>query len=461
MAERGSPADQHPAAAAGLSFRRAAADDRGRQQRDVLGGAARGQRCVRPVAARSGARHRRQHPDRRDGRARRPAAEGARGARLRSAGHGDLPGALGPRPRSSTGTRSCLRPRRWRPEQHLFFDGDYRGARLRLAAYRAANGYSVQVGETLNKRDRLVREILLAELVPTLLIAAATIGLAWWGVARGLRPLAHVRNELLGRSPRDLRPIPETASPIEISPVVEAFNSLLQQLRESSTMQQRFLANAAHQLRTPLAGLQMHLELMLRAGPSPDDARPSSRACTAPRSAPGASRRSSSPSPRRKARRITASRWRSWTWWRWRATRHATGRRRRSSARSISALRLRRRGPGVIRCSLPELLDNLIDNALALHARRRRRHRRHRHSRRHVATSSVEDTGPGIAGEEREKVFERFYRVAGTEGDGSGLGLAIVKEIVDRHGGVVAISTREGRAGTCVRVTFPPPATGR
>ncbi len=67
----------------------------------------------------------------------------------------------------------------------------------------------------------------------------------------------------------------------------------------------------------------------------------------------------------------------------------------------------------------------------------------------------VEDTGPGIAAEEREKVFERFYRVAGTEGDGSGLGLAIVKEIVDRHGGAVSIAPRDGGGGTRICASFP------
>ena len=122
----------------------------------------------------------------------------------------------------------------------------------------------MQVGETLNKRNRLVREILLAELVPTLLVAAAAIALAWLGVAQGLLPLERMRSELRGRSPRDLRPIPDTSAPIEIAPAVDAFNGLLQDLRDASAMQQRFLANAAHQLRTPLAGLQMHLELLLR-----------------------------------------------------------------------------------------------------------------------------------------------------------------------------------------------------
>ena len=137
------------------------------------------------------------------------------------------------------------------PGEHLFFDGRYRGTPIRVAALHAPNGFIVQVGETLNKRNRLVREILLAELVPTLLIGAASIALAWFGVARGLRPLAQMRAELLRRSPRDLRPIAKTGVPREIAPVVDAFNGLLGHLRDASTLQQRFLANAAHQLRTP------------------------------------------------------------------------------------------------------------------------------------------------------------------------------------------------------------------
>jgi len=103
---------------------------------------------------------------------------------------------------------------------------------------------------------------------------------------------------------------------------------------------------------------------------------------------------------------------------------------------------------------LPELLDNLIDNAL-----------RYTAAGGTVTVGTgirdgmsylcVEDTGPGIAAEEREKVFERFYRVPGTEGDSSGLGLAIVKEIVDRHGGAVSVGTRDGGGGTRICASFP------
>jgi two-component system sensor histidine kinase TctE len=339
------------------------------------------------------------------------------------------------------------------PGEHRFFDGIHRGDRLRLAAYRAPNGYSVQVGETLHKRDRLVREILLAELVPTLLIAAATIGLAWWGVARGLRPLAHVRSELLGRSPRDLRPISETASPIEISPAVEAFNSLLRQLHESSMMQQRFLANAAHQLRTPLAGLQMHLELMLRRDLSPEVRTELSRmhgaTIRAGRLATqflALAKAESVPDHGKPLQIVDLV--------------AVAG----DAARDWSPLAIERKidlgfalapartwGDSLL---LPELLDNLIDNAL-----------RYTPAGGTVTVGTgtrdgmsylcVEDTGPGIPVEERERVFERFYRVAATQGDGSGLGLAIVKEIVDRHGGAVSIGPRDDGSGTRICASFP------
>src|SRR4029077_21044995 len=91
-----------------------------------------------------------------------------------------------------------------------------------------------------------------------------SIALAWFGVARGLVPLQDLRSELLSRAPRDLRPLSADAAPGDIAPLVSAFNRLLEHLRDANTLQQRFLANAAHQLRTPLAGLQMHLELLFR-----------------------------------------------------------------------------------------------------------------------------------------------------------------------------------------------------
>jgi two-component system sensor histidine kinase TctE len=289
--------------------------------------------------------------------------------------------------------------------------------------------------------------------VPTLFIAAATIGLAWWGVARGLRPLADMRNELLGRSPRDLRPIPKTTAPVEIAPVVDAFNDLLQQLHDASMMQQRFLANAAHQLRTPLAGLQMHLELMLRRELEPGVRSELERmhgatiragrlanqllALAKAESAPDQGK----PLEVLDLMAVAGDAARNWS---------ALAIERRIDL-GFALAPARMRGDSLL---IPELLDNLLDNAL-------------RYTpaggavtvgtgvRDGMSQISVEDTGPGINAGERGKVFERFYRIAGTEGDGSGLGLAIVKEIVDRHGGTAAIGACEAHGGTRICVSFP------
>ena len=344
-------------------------------------------------------------------------------------------------------------PQDFASEPHIFFDGVYRGEKIRIAALRTPAGYVVQVGETLHKRNRLVGEILVAELVPTLLIALGSIALAWLGVSRGLIPLEHLRSELLIRAPRDLRPLEMAAVPIEIAPMVNAFNQLLDHLRDANTMQQRFLANAAHQLRTPLAGLQMHLELLLRQD-LPADVRPelermhsaTVRASRLANQLLALAKAEIAPDHGRKfeildLRTLADAAARDWA--------------PKAIARNIDlGFSLERAvilGDPLL---LPELIDNLIDNAL-----------RYTHAGGSVTVSTgcerdipylcVEDTGPGIPPSERSRVLERFYRIAGTPGEGSGLGLAIVQEVVDRHGGTLEISDRGEIGGTCVRVRFP------
>jgi two-component system sensor histidine kinase TctE len=344
------------------------------------------------------------------------------------------------------------------PGEHRFFDATYQGAPIRVAALRARNGSVVQVGETRHKRNRLVGEILVAELVPTTLIALGAVALAWLGVTRGLRPLEHLRTELLERSPRDLRPIPEGVAPVEVAPVVTAFNQLLDHLRDANVMQQRFLANAAHQLRTPLAGLQMHLELLLRRELPPEVRRELERMHTATVRASrlatqllALAKAESAPelSKEFKAvdlRTIASAAARDWA--------------PKAMAQDIDlgfslAPALLAGDPML----LPQMLDNLIDNAL-----------RYTPAGGTVTVTTgsedgapylcVEDTGPGIPAAETSKVRERFYRIAGTPGEGSGLGLAIVQEVVDRHGGVLEIDARGELPGTRIRISFPPPPVG-
>jgi two-component system, OmpR family, sensor histidine kinase TctE len=337
--------------------------------------------------------------------------------------------------------------------QKLFFDAVHRGDPIRVAATRTENGFLVQVGETLNKRDVLVREILAAELVPTLLIAMISIGLAWMGVARGLAPLERVRGELLQRSAQDLSPVDDRAVPEELAPAVAAFNRLLDRLHEASEMQQRFLANAAHQLRTPLAGLQMHLELLLRRELAPDVRaevetmhNATTRASRLARQLLALAKAESASSPLQPLqvldlRTVIDAAADEWV--------------PRALERDID-LGFAVDSANVLGdpISLRELLNNLVDNAL-----------RYTPSGGTVTVRSgeaaggaflaVEDTGHGIPEAARNRIFERFYRVDGSAGEGSGLGLAIVKEVVERHGAKLAVETPERGKGTRIVVFFP------
>jgi two-component system sensor histidine kinase TctE len=343
-----------------------------------------------------------------------------------------------------------------RDGERRFFDGVYRGEPIRVAALRTDGGFSVQVGETLSKRHRLIWEILAAGLVPTLLIAFAAVGLAWTGVKHGVAPLARIRGELLGRSPNDLRPLTETGAPAEIAPAVKAFNKLLARIREASAVQQRFLANAAHQLRTPLAGQQMHLELLLRRDLSPDvkseiermhvaTMRASHLAtqllALARAEAGGANGRDAQYFDLRQIGDAAAQEWVP-----------------RAITRNIDlGFVLENAIVSGNPLLLSELLNNLIDNAL-------------RYTPPGGAVTvrsgtddggrpylSVEDNGMGIPEDARSKVLERFYRIEGTPGDGSGLGLAIVKEVVERHRGILSIQPG-ATSGTRIVATFAAPA---
>jgi two-component system sensor histidine kinase TctE len=337
------------------------------------------------------------------------------------------------------------------PGGRVFFDGSYDNEPVRIAAIRSDSGVYVQVGETLHKRKRLIGEMLAGDLIPTLMIAVGSFGLAWMGVAHGIAPLARVTSDLRGRSLRDLRPLDGSIAPTEIAPVVDAFNSLLSQLRESTATQQRFLADAAHQLRTPLAGLQMHLELLLQR---PLTAEVRKEVETMQSATLRASHLANQLLVLAKAE----------------AGAVAVAQSREINLRSLAHNAVQEWVPRAIARDidlgfelrdatvagdpllLGELLDNLIDNAL-----------RYTPSGGAVTVRSgyegkspclsVEDTGPGIPLWAHDKVFERFYRIEGSPGNGSGLGLAIVKEVVEHHGAALKLDA-PGEVGTRVSVLF-------
>jgi two-component system sensor histidine kinase TctE len=341
------------------------------------------------------------------------------------------------------------------------YDAVLRGAPVRVVSVEAPCGRStctVLVAETTAKRSRLAREILVGSLFPELLIAAATLVIVWFGVKRGLAPLARLSEEIKARSPVDLRPI-EAEGPEETRPLVTALNGLLHEVAQASRSQQRFLADAAHQLRTPLAGLQAHTELAL-AQPLPEPcraqieqvheatirtARLANQLLALARAEPGA--RGEAVALDLKA--IAGAEAEAWV--------------RGALARDIDlGFELE---PAPVRGDaflLREALANLVHNALQYtqpggHITVRTGKRGGR------SFVEVEDDGPGIPAGERAHVLERFYRLPGTPGTGSGLGLAIVRDIAAGHGASLELgdgaSLPDGELssgrGCRVAITFP------
>ncbi|HSC97950.1 MAG TPA: sensor histidine kinase [Casimicrobiaceae bacterium] len=350
------------------------------------------------------------------------------------------------------GDRDLARPPPLVAGERAFFDSRLHGEPVRVAVVRSATGMVVQVAETLHKRNRLIWEILAAGVLPTLLIAVATVVLAWTGVARGLSPLSWVRTQLLCRTPEDLQPLDEHSTPVEIAPAVEALNRLFAQLRESNEMQQRFLSNAAHQLRTPLAGLQLHLELLLRRDlPADVHAEIDGLHAATVRASHLANQLLAL--AKAEARADQANRLavtdlyavaddavHEWV--------------QRAIAAGIDlGFDLAHADIAGNALLLGELLDNLLDNAL-----------RYTPAGGTVTVRCgreqgkpylcVEDNGPGIPESAHGTVFERFSRLAGSPGNGAGLGLSIVKEVVERHRAVLRMETPAG-GGTRIVVTFP------
>ena len=348
----------------------------------------------------------------------------------------------------------------------IAYDGVYRGQPIRVIAMLAPCGgqiCTVQVAETINKRRKLARNIVLSSLVPELVITLATLVLVWFGVKRGLSPLEDLSNDIRARSARDLRSIDPGHAPDEARPLVSALNQLFGQVADASTNQQRFLANAAHQLRTPLAGLQAHTEIALAQG-VPENiraqleqvhratirtARLANQLLALARAEPGGTRTDAvAPVNLRAVVEDAADEWVH-----------------RAMAKEIDlGFELADAQVAGDALLLREALGNLIHNALeysppgarvTVRTGVRSAEVSPGDVRNRLAFLEVEDDGPGIPAAEREQVLERFYRIAGTLGTGSGLGLSIVREIAVAHRAQMEITSGEGGRGCKVGLTFP------
>ncbi len=341
-----------------------------------------------------------------------------------------------------------------------FADAVVGGEPVRVARHLAQAGGAqalIVVASTRNGNDALAREVIVGVVVPQLALILIAGGMVWLGVRRGLAPLEGLRRDVSARSHRDLSPLAAQGIPAEVRPLVGAVNELLARLDEVLGVQNRFIADAAHQLRTPVAGMKAHIEVALRE----DD-----------------------------LARVKQS------------LAHIYVSVERMSRLVAQLLSLARNEPTTVKhidlapldlaqvafavttewvpqafhrdidlgfegadqhvaiagdaSRLSELLANLLDNAI-------------RYSREggrvtvRVGASptprvSVSDDGPTIPVAERERVFERFHRLLGTRTDGSGLGLAIAREIAALHGATIRLEDDTDGVGNTFTIEFPRPA---
>ncbi|MGH8807795.1 MAG: sensor histidine kinase N-terminal domain-containing protein [Noviherbaspirillum sp.] len=299
----------------------------------------------------------------------------------------------------------------------------------------------VQVAETLDKRAHLANDIIKGVILPQFIILPVALALVWFALSRGLSPLAELQQRIRARRSDDLSPIESGQVPEEISPLVRSLNDLLERLSQSIEMQKRFIADAAHQMKTPLAGMRMQSELALRETDQEEIHRSLEQLSKSSESATRlvnqllALARAENQTPEAKpfvpvelselARNVVQD-------WVQTSFTHRIDLGFEQPGHPIMV-----RGNPVM---LRELLSNLIDNALrytpeggSVTVRVRA------NAVEEQAILEVEDTGPGIPPAERSHVFERFYRILGSNVEGSGLGLSIVREIAQQHDAQVDI----------------------
>jgi two-component system sensor histidine kinase TctE len=289
----------------------------------------------------------------------------------------------------------------------------------------------IQVAETMHKRQGMMRDILIADLLPQIILSILVIAYLFRGIEAGLSPLQRLAKEIAKRTPNDLSPIPENQVFEEVRSLINTINHLLAKLADVINSQQSFISNAAHQLKTPLAGLKLQAERAMQESSI------------------------EAMQPALKQIRNSADRT-SHTIVQLLSLAKASSFENRASFTAINLDKLTRKicldwAPKALQKNidlsfhadfsevqingdeilLTEMLSNLIDNAIV-----------YGHPNGKVAVSIhhattpeliIEDDGPGIPAQEIERIFDRFYRIPGSEGDGCGLGLAIVQEIADLH----------------------------
>jgi len=324
------------------------------------------------------------------------------------------------------------------------------GTTYRIFSIQTDN-QTVQVAQDLAVRRSMASNLALRTLGPIAVMMPILMLVVWWVVSGSLDPVARVRRQVASRQADDLSPVSENGLPDEVRPLVQELNLLFGRVRTAFDAQQNFVADAAHELRTPLAALKLQAQSLDRADSQ------EARKLAVSRLTAGIER-----ATRLVEQLLVLARQES------NATPHQpvdmAGAAKRAVADLIGVAQARQIDLGLQRADAAEvkgqpdalmiLLRNLIDNAI-----------KYTPSGGTVDVSveaqagqvvvRVEDSGPGIPPAERERVFDRFYRVPGSDAAGSGLGLAIIKSIAERHGASLTLGESARLGGLEAKVSFP------
>lgn len=338
-----------------------------------------------------------------------------------------------------------------------YFDAGYRGEAVRFAllgrqvSESAAQGWVwVQVGHTRRARTELAQEMVLQALLPIVVFTGMALLVVWLGITRALRPLQRIGEGIRAREPSDLQPI-DAPVPREVEPLVSAVNLFMKRLGGNIETLRAFIAEAAHQMRTPLAALRVQAQEALDSD-DPEDRQHGLRAVV----------RNAEKLSRLLNQLLSDA-----------TVIHRSDMRRFESFDLLQAVRRAVRdtvpaghdvpvsvntqlqeapyfGDGLILC---EAIKNLIDNAIRHGGGEQRPVDIDLSHRDACYVLRIADRGPGIPGDRRDAVFERFVRGV-NGGTGVGLGLAIVRQAIESNGGTIALLDREG-GGLVVEVRLP------
>lgn len=332
------------------------------------------------------------------------------------------------------------------------------GVTYRVFSIQTAN-QTVQVAQDLAVRRNMAGNLALRTLGPIAVMMPILMLVVWWVVSGSLQPVARVRSQVASRQADDLSPVSDTGLPDEVRPLVQELNLLFGRVKTAFDAQQHFVADAAHELRTPLAALRLQAQSLDRAD-TPEARRVAVGRLTAgidratrlveqllvlarqeATAAAGAGVAARAVDLADLARRTVAD---------------LAG---VAAAKGVD-LGLQQADPAAVAGqpdALQILMRNLVDNAVKYTPQGGTVDISVQTEGDKVVVQ-VEDSGPGIPPDERERVFDRFYRVAGSEAAGSGLGLAIIKAIAERHGATLTLDASARLGGLKAQVAFKLPA---